>query len=434
MRVAVIGAGISGNLVARLLCDEYEVHVFEAGNYAGGHANTVDVELSGRPYSVDTGFMVFNERTYPNFCRMLDLLCVEAQDSDMSFSVRCERTGLEYKGGGTLSELFAQRLNLVRPSFWGMLWDILRFYREAPRHLDEAGRELTLGDYLLEHRYGRTFIDKHLVPMAAAIWSAPPRRVMDFPAYFLIRFFRNHGFLQLRDQPQWKTVVGRSRNYVRRLLEPLGDRVRLNCPVESVARHQDHVVVIPRGGAAEVFDRVVFATHADQTLAMLTDANRREREILRSLPYQSNEAVLHTDSRLLPKRRRAWASWNYHIPVEAGQPVAVTYDLSRLQRIDSPTPILLTLNHTEPIDPAAILRRFTYDHPAYECRSIAAQSRLAEINGKRRSYFCGAYWGNGFHEDGVNSALAVARLFGKSLDTWKAASTKDEFDTVATLR
>lgn len=427
MKIAVIGAGVSGNLVARLLHPEHDVHLLEANDYPGGHTNTVDFQAWGRSWSADTGFMVFNERTYPLFIKTLGLLGVPWQDSDMSFSVRCERTGLEYQGS-SFNGLFAQRSNLIRPSFFGMLRDILRFNRQSLEVLQGEDDDLTLGEYLAKRRYGDAFVNRYLIPMTAAIWSARPRAVLEFPAHFLIGFFRNHGLLQIRDRPIWKTVQGGARSYVSRLLEPLGDRVRLNCPISQVTRHQDYVSVTPQNGSTERFDQVVFATHADQTLKILTDADPREREILGAFPYQYNQAVLHTDRSMLPQRKRAWASWNYHIARETDLPVAVTYDLSRLQRIDSPEPVLLTLNPNGRVDPSQAIRVLDYHHPAYGPTSRQAQRRHAEISGQRRTWYCGAYWGYGFHEDGVASALAVARCFGKDLDTCLAASTKDTSD------
>ena len=432
-RIAVIGGGISGNLVARLLDSRHEVHVFEANDYVGGHTNTVDVEAFGGLFSVDTGFMVFNERTYPNFCRMLQMLDVASQNSDMSFSVHCRRSGLEYQGS-SLNGLFAQRSNLFRPSFYRMLRDVFRFNRNSVAILESADSNLTLGEYLAKNEYSGEFIDHYLIPMAAAIWSARPNELLDFPAHFLIGFFRNHGLLQIRDRPQWKTITGGARSYVRALIEPFQNRIRLNCPIESVTRHEDQVVVKPRNEPMEVFDQVVFASHADETLAMLADADDTEREILGAFPYQQNEAVLHTDCSLLPRRRRAWASWNYHVSKQVDLPVAVTYDLSRLQNFDSPSPILLTLNHSDQIDASKVLRRFNYSHPAYGCDSINAQKRHAEISGQRRTHFCGAYWGYGFHEDGVNSALAVAKHFGIGLEACTVASTKDKLSTTAAVQ
>lgn len=433
MRIAIIGAGISGNLAARLLAQRHDVDVFEAADHAGGHAHTSRVHMSGRDFDVDVGFMVFNERTYPNFCRLLRLLNVSAQDTDMSFSVRCDATGLEYQGG-SLNGLFAQRRNVVRPMFLRMLRDILRFHREAPQLLDADLGDATLLQVLEEHQFGGWFVDKYLAPMAAAIWSCSPGKILDFPARFLLAFLRNHGLLQLRDRPRWRTVQGGARRYVERLLAPLRDRVRPGCPVEWVRRHADHVVVQPRRGPAEVYDAVVMAAHADQTLAMLQDADAREREILEAFPFQRNTALLHTDTSLLPQRRRAWASWNHLVPREPGLPVAVTYDLSRLQRLDTPTPILLTLNGAFLVDPSKVLDRMAFQHPLFTRSSPAAQARHGEINGRRRTYYCGAYWGHGFHEDGVNSALAVARCFNESLDTWRAVSTRASFTTNASGR
>ncbi len=427
MKIAVIGAGVSGNLVARLLHPEHDVHLLEANDYPGGHTNTVQFQAWGKSWSADTGFMVFNDRTYPFFVKILNLLGVPRQDSDMSFSVRCERTGLEYQGS-SLNGLFAQRSNVIRPSFYKMLRDILRFNRQSLEVLDGEDDGSTLGQYLDKHRYSDLFVNRYLIPMTAAIWSARPRAVLDFPAHFLIGFFRNHGLLQIRDRPIWKTVQGGAKNYVSRLLEPLGSRVRLNCPISEVTRYEDHVSVTPRNGSPERFDQVVFATHADQTLEMLTDADQREREILGAFPYQYNQAVLHTDTSMLPRRKRAWASWNYHVARESDLPVAVTYDLSRLQRIDSPEPVLLTLNPNGRVDPGRVIRTLDYYHPAYGPASRRAQCRHTEISGQRRTWYCGAYWGYGFHEDGVVSGLAVARCFGKDLDTCLAASTKGTSD------
>jgi predicted NAD/FAD-binding protein len=426
MRIAVVGTGISGGLAARLLSTRHDVTVFEANGYAGGHANTVDVAVGERRFAVDTGFMVFNRRTYPDFCRLLQLLEVASQPSDMSFSVRCVKSGLEYQGS-SLNGLFAQRLNCVRPSFLRMLNDIARFNRSgnAAALSGELKAGQTVGDFLSESRVGSRFVNHYLIPMSAAIWSSKPRDILGFPAEFMIGFFANHGLMQLRNRPQWRTVVGGSRNYVRALLEPLQDRIRFRCPIASVARTEDGVLVTPADGPRERSDEVVFASHADQTLKMLADPTRAEQQILSAFPYQPNEAVLHTDASLMPRRKRAWASWNYHIPSGAEQTASVTYDLSRLQNHHSETPILLTLNATGDIDRAKILRTFNYSHPAYSRDSIAAQRRFKEISGQRRTHFCGAYWGCGFHEDGVKSALAVADHFGIDLDACTVASTKE---------
>lgn len=434
-RIAVVGSGISGNLAARMLSNGYRVTVFEAAPYIGGHANTVDIEAFGARYSVDTGFMVFNRRTYPNFCRMLELLEVSSRESDMSFSVRCDRTGLEYEGSD-LNGVFAQRRNVLRPRFLRMLRDILRFNRvaTAAAESDQFETGQTVGDFIRQYGLGDAFVQQYFVPMTAAIWSAKPDAILQAPAKFMIGFCRNHGLLQLVNRPRWRTILGGSRSYVEALLSPLGDAVRTGCPVEHVVRREDGVRIVSRAGE-EDFDYVVFATHADQTLRMLgDDATSTERQLLTAFPYQANDAVLHTDESLMPRSERAWASWNYHIPCDEQETVSVTYDLSRLQGHDSPSPILLTLNRTQDIDPDKILRTFDYHHPAYSIDSIDAQRRAGEINGRRRSFFCGAYWGYGFHEDGVNSALAVAKYFHRNLESCIAASIPDESLTTATVR
>ncbi len=435
MRIAIIGTGISGSLAARLLSTKHLVSVFEANHYAGGHAHTVDVAIAGESFPIDTGFMVFNRRTYPNFCRLLELLEVSSQPSDMSFSVRCSQSGTEYQGS-SLNGVFAQRSNILRPTFLNMLRDIGRFNRlgTSAATSGELQDGRCVKDFLNGCRLGKRFRDQYLVPMGAAIWSAEPQAILDFPADFMIGFFANHGLMQLRDRPKWRTIAGGSRSYVAALLEPIRDRVRLNCPVASVTRMPNEVMVKPIHGSPESFDQVVFASHADQALKLLSDATLDEQQILGAFPYHSNEAILHTDSSLLPKRKRAWASWNYHIPPDAAKAASVTYDLSRLQRHNSARPILLTLNDSTHIDPDKILRKFTYHHPAYSCHSIVAQRRYNEINGRRRTHFCGAYWGYGFHEDGVNSALAVTRQFGIELEACTVVSTKEPLRIAALNR
>jgi len=422
MKIAVIGAGISGMLVARLLTTEHDVHLFEANDYAGGHTNTIEVDAFGRSYCLDTGFMVFNHRTYPNFVRMLRLLGIDEQDSDMSFSVRCLRTGLQYQGS-SLNGLFAQRLNLVRPSFYRMLLDVLRFNRISLELLRTEEDGIGIGEFLERHHFSNEFINHYLVPMGASIWSARPKEFCEFPARFIVRFFDNHGLLMLRGRPQWKTIRGGAMQYVRALTRPLSDRIRLRCQVTSVSRHDEHVCVMTATSKPEPFDAVVLATHADQTLRMVADASQAERDVLGAFSYQTNEAVVHTDASLLPTRRRAWASWNYCIPRQTDRTVVLTYNLNRLQQHESPEPLCLTLNDAGAIDPTRILRRIVYQHPVYSAAALDAQKRYAEINGMRRTYFCGAYWGHGFHEDGVNSALAVGKCFGRDLDSCTVAST-----------
>ncbi|MDG2381941.1 MAG: FAD-dependent oxidoreductase [Pirellulaceae bacterium] len=429
MRIAIVGGGVSGNVCAWLLHPDHDVTLFEAADYLGGHTNTIEVQTFDAEYTVDTGFMVFNNQTYPQFIRLLELLGVPHQLSDMSFSVRCERSGLEYQGS-SLNGLFAQRLNLFNPRFYWMLKDVLRFNRQAPRFLRLEDDVTTLGEYLTAKKYGSAFIQNYLIPMTAAIWSARPHAVLEMPARFLIAFFLNHGLLQAANHPPWRTISGGARTYVKAIADLMPGRIRLNSPIESVRRHSEHVVVKPVGSQEETFDEVIFATHADQTLRMLSDATDQEKSVLGSFDYQRNMAVLHTDSSLLPLRKRAWASWNYHIPQSEDQPVAVTYDLNRLQSLGAPAPICVTLNHVDQIDPSLILGQMEYEHPVFGSGTIEAQRAHRELNGRHRTHFCGAYWGYGFHEDGVRSALVVGESFGKTLESCTVASTTGSCDTV----
>ncbi len=426
-KIAVVGTGISGNVCSFFLSRQRQIDVYEAAGYIGGHAQTSTIQAYGREFDIDTGFMVFNYRTYPNFVRLLNALGVKDQPSDMSFSVRSELLDLEYCGSD-LNTLFAQRRNLFSPRFLKMLLDILRFNRTAPALIDSDDDQLSLGEYLQRESFGREFVKHYLVPMGAAIWSARPDKFLEFPARFLVAFLHNHGLLKITDRPQWKTIAGRSKTYVDALTRGFRDQIRLNCPVRRIERHEDHVLLYADDDSPQIYDEVVLATHADQALAILADPTPEEREVLGQFPYQTNEAIVHTDRRLLPKRKRAWASWNYHIPKPDGAeglPVALTYELNRLQRLESPGPVCVTLNHSGAIDEQQIIKRFTYQHPVYSPGAIAAQRRWNEISGVRRTHFCGAYWGNGFHEDGVNSGMAVARQFGIDIDECVAASTKD---------
>jgi len=410
MRIAVIGAGIAGNVAAYHLSREHEVTVFEAGGHVGGHTHTHEVEQAGRVYAVDTGFIVFNDWTYPNFIRLLDELGVESQPSRMSFSVRDEASGLEYNGT-SLKSLFAQRSNLLRPSFWRMIRDILRFNREAPALLSRSGDDLALGEYLAEHRYSREFIAHYIIPMGAAIWSTDPESMQRFPARYFVRFFHNHGMLSVDDRPQWRVICGGSARYVEKLTAPFRDRIRLNTPVEWIRRLAGQVLVKARGHAVERYDAAFLACHSDQALHLLADATPQEREVLGAIPYQRNEAVLHTDTRLLPRKRLAWAAWNYHVRPERQAQAALTYNMNILQSLAAPQPFLVTLNRSDAIDPERIIRRIEYHHPLYTPRGVAAQARQSEINGPLDIYFCGAYWRFGFHEDGVVSALDALEHF-----------------------
>ena len=409
MRVAIIGAGVSGLVCAQRLHTEHDVVLFEASHRAGGHANTVHVETEAGVYDLDTGFIVFNDRNYPTFERLLDELGVETQASVMSFGVS-DGGDFEYNGASP-NGLFASRGQMLRPSFHRMIADLVRFNREA-RELLASEEDPSLREWLLAKGYSRAFVERLIVPQAAAVWSADPAQMWSFPARFLVEFFDNHGMLGLRERPRWRTITGGSRRYVEALTRPWRDCLRLSTPVTEITRHPDHVAVSSRACQSERFDAVVIATHSDQALALLGDPSERERELLGAVPYQNNEAVLHTDRSLLPRRRRAWASWNYHL--DAGVPgrCTVTYHMNRLQSLRADREFCLTLNRTAAIDPERIIRTIQYAHPVYTPAGVAAQSRHHEISGRNRTHYCGAYWGWGFHEDGAKSALRVVREIG----------------------
>lgn len=410
MRIAVIGSGIAGLASAWLLSRAHEVTLIEANDYLGGHTHTHAIGLRGKQYAVDTGFIVHNPAHYPLLTRFFDELGVVSQPTTMSFSVRNEATGLEYNTT-SLGGLFCQRRNLVSWRFHGMLRDILRFYRQAPALLDGDDPGPTLGEYLIAHRYGKAFRDEHLVPMASALWSSPSSRILEFPARYLAAFMANHQMLQVRDRPEWRVVRGGSESYVRALRARWNVRERLNCAVHALHRDADGVEVEHTAGR-ERFDHVVLACHSDQALALLRDADAAERDILGAIPYQENDVVLHTDARLLPRNRKAWAAWNAAIPRDAGAPCTVSYCMNLLQGLDAPEPLVVTLNRSEAIDPATILTRMRYHHPMYTHAAVAAQRRKAEIQGVRRTWFAGAYWGFGFHEDGMRSGVEVANGLG----------------------
>jgi len=411
MKIAIVGSGVSGLVAAHHLHREHDITVFEAGPYVGGHTNTVDAAdpATGGTIPVDTGFIVFNERTYPNFIALMRELGVAWQDSDMSFSVKCDATGLEYNGT-SFDALFAQRSNLVRPRFWRMVREILRFYREAPEVLEGADRGATLGEFLERGRYSSMFVDKHIVPMASAIWSAEPDGLRDFPLRFLVQFFQNHGFMQLEDRPQWLTISGGSREYVKRITAPWADRIRLDTPVVAARRLDGGGVRLrTAGGDEETFDRVVLACHSDQALRILGDgATALEREVVGAFGYQRNTAVLHRDASLMPKRKKAWASWNYHVTDPASELATVTYWMNELQSLPTSTDHFVTLNRDDAIDPSTVERSIVYHHPIFTLDAVAAQARHDEVDGAGGVHFAGAYWRYGFHEDGVLSGLRVA--------------------------
>ncbi len=413
-RVAIIGGGISGLTAAWVLGRRHNVVLFESEARIGGHTCTVAVDDPAGPQQVDVGFIVFNDRTYPNFNRLLGQLGIGQQPTRMGFAVSCENTGLEYSGDG-LAGLFAQKRNLVSPAHWQMIRDILRFNREAPALLASAEGELPLGEYLGKAGYGSRFCEHYILPMGSAIWSCSDEQMKAFPAKFFVRFFDNHGLLTISNRPQWYVVPGGSSRYVDRLLELLNAEVRTSSPVLLVRRGDDGVSVTSAAGT-EVFDEVVFACHSDQALALLADADMDERQLLGKIPYQDNDVVLHTDVSLLPSARRCWSSWNALLPEHRGDRVQVTYNMNILQGLSAANTWCVTLNASDRIDPAKVVGRFQFSHPLFTPEGLASRSALlSRLNGRRSTWFCGAWCRNGFHEDGVVSALDVAAGFGESL-------------------
>lgn len=413
MRIAVIGSGIAGLSSAWWLGQRHEVTLFEANDYLGGHTHTHQVQVDGRQQAVDTGFIVFNPDHYPLLTALFDELGVASQPTTMSFSVHSERSGVEYNAT-SLDTLFCQRRNLLSPRFWGMLHDLRRFYREAPALLHSADEGPSLGEYLDAGGYGGAFIQEHLLPMASALWSSPIASLAHFPARYLVQFMANHQMLQVSGRPQWRVVTGGSARYVEAMRRRWRVRERLESRVLGVERHEHGVRVLTADGL-EGFDQLVLACHSDQALALLSDADATERNVLGAIRYQPNEVVLHTDARLLPRSRKAWAAWNAHVPRDAMAPCSVSYCMNLLQGIDTPTPLVVTLNRSDAIDPAKVLRTLHYAHPVHDHEMVRTQARWAEVQGRRRTWFAGAYWGWGFHEDGIRSARRVVNAL-QSLD------------------
>jgi predicted NAD/FAD-binding protein len=418
LRIAVVGAGVAGLTAAYILQRAHDVTLFEKNDYLGGHTNTFTVPDgpdAGTP--VDTGFIVMNHRNYPLLTRLFNQLGVELRDSDMSFGYWCQHTGLQYSGSGP-GGMFAQRRNLFRPAFHGLLRSIMRFYREANADLvtDNLGDQ-SLGDYLKRGRYSDWFIHHHLLPMGAAIWSTPCERMQDFPAASFLHFFRNHGLLALKDRPQWRTVVGGSQIYVGKMRQTFTGPVNLDMAVEAVSRRENSVDIRTADGVTASFDRVVIATHADEAWHLLTDPSDHEADLLKPWEYAVNRAALHTDTAVLPPIRRAWSSWNFTREEAIGeeQPISLTYDMNRLQGLETSHRYLVSLNRRQPVKPEALVMETTYTHPMYTSAAMATQPRLTELNGHRNTYFCGSYFGYGFHEDAVRSAVLMARKMGLDL-------------------
>ena len=413
MKIAIIGTGISGLTAAYLLNRKHEITVFEKNDYIGGHTHTHTIKTKKSTLAVDSGFIVYNEVTYPNFIKLLDQLGVQRQKTTMGFSVKSVKKNLEY-AGNSLNSLFAQRLNYLRYSFWIMLRDILRFNKKGKADLPDLSAEIKLGDYLKQNNYSLSFINHYIIPMGSAIWSSNAQSMLDMPALFFIRFFNNHGLMEVKNRSGWWVIKGGSKEYVKKMIAEFDSRIKLNTAVQSISR-SDNKITIQVTDKEEIFDAVVIATHSDQALRMLADSTNQEKEILGALPYQSNEAMLHTDSSVLPKRKLAWASWNYNLDQEPYKPMAMTYNMNILQTLDSEDTYCVTLNNNDLVDDEKVVKTMFYDHPQFTPEGIKAQKRKHEISGIKNTYYCGAYWRNGFHEDGVVSALEVCSHFGVNL-------------------
>jgi len=429
MKIAIVGGGISGLSCAWLLHKKYDIAVFESERRPGGHSNTMEFERDGRDYRIDTGFIVYNDRTYPNFMRLLKQLDIEGTPTEMSFAVRCDRTGIEYSGSG-LGGVFAQKRNLLMPSFLRMVIDILRFNRQGISDADVVSGSVTVGEYLTKNGYSRRFAEHYLLPMGASIWSCPTGTFADFPIQFILQFYRNHGLLSLTNRPQWYTIPGGSRKYVDKLTSAFTDRIVAGSPVRRVARDSDGVTVTTDQGESR-FDEVIFACHSDQALSLLQDSTCLESSVLSAFPYEQNEAILHTDSSVLPRCRNAWSAWNYRIDRQPSARATITYNMNILQHIESQHTFCVTLNDADQIDPQKIVSRHQYSHPLFTVERESMQRQHHRLIRSNRTSFCGAYWGNGFHEDGVNSALAVCRRFGIDGFDSSGEATSDAIDSVA---
>lgn len=414
MKIAIIGSGIAGNVAAYHLNKEHDITLFEQNSHIGGHTHSHIIDDVKGKLNIDTGFIVLNDRSYPNFISLLEELEVDIQKTEMSFSVKCEHSGLEYNGNN-LDTLFAQRRNLFRPGFYRMIADILRFNREATEAINNTHSDQSLGEFLHNNNYSEIFINKYIVPMGAAIWSTNPDDMFSFPARFFFKFFLNHGLLSVNDRPQWYVIKGGSNSYVKKLIMGFEDKIRTDCPVDKIVRYDDYVEIHTQRHGVEIFDYVFIASHSDQALNMLQQPTAQERETLSAIQYQKNEAVLHTDRSLLPIRKKAWASWNYHIPRDTRTNVALTYNMNILQGISSDNTYCVTLNYSDQIDKKKIIKTIEYHHPIFTPESIIAQENHRLINGTSRTYYCGAYWRNGFHEDGVVSAINALSHFKQDI-------------------
>ncbi|MFT5394939.1 MAG: putative NAD/FAD-binding protein [Gammaproteobacteria bacterium] len=415
MKIAIVGTGISGLTAAYMLHREHDVHVFEANNYIGGHTNTILVKEDNKEIPVDTGFIVFNKTNYPNLCRLFDVLNVESRESDMSFSVHCEKTGLEYNGSD-LNRVFSQRKNILNLEFWRMLKDIMRFNDESPAALRNGIDDIvTVAEFAKKNKYSEKFIEYYLIPLGASLWSSPAAQFRRFPIKFVLEFLDNHCMLQVNDRPQWRTVVGGSYQYIEPLTKGFREKVYLNKGVSSVSRKNNQVELVLSDGTTELFDEVIMATHADTSRRLVKNIELEENNMLALFKYQYNEAILHTDTSVLPDNKLAWASWNYRIPATENNHAAVTYNMNMLQGIESEKTYSVSLNQSDQIDSDKIIRRIHYYHPIFQPGRDLAQSQHDKLIRRRGISYCGAYWGYGFHEDGVSSALAVCATYDQVL-------------------
>jgi len=410
MKIAIIGSGISGNTLAYYLNSNHQITLFESNSRVGGHSHTHEIEISNQKVNVDTGFIVFNKKTYPHFINLLHELKVPYENSAMSFSVKDSQKDFEYNGTN-LNALFAQRKNLISLTFYKMIKEILRFNKNSTLML-KNNEEISLGEYLNREAYSDFFKKYYILPMGSAIWSSDIKTMMAFPAKFFIRFFDNHGMLNVNDRPQWLTISGGSINYVKKLIAPFEGKIKLNTHIKFIDRKNDHVE-IQFYDRAEKFDWVFFACHSDEALKLIKSPTQNEKDILQSIPYTDNEVILHFDERFMPRRKLAWAAWNYHINQDSALPVSLTYNMNILQNLKINVPILVTLNPQEKIDKHKIIKKLSYAHPQYSLKSIEAQSKYHLISGVNRTSYAGAYWGNGFHEDGVKSAIDAIKQFNK---------------------
>ena len=415
MKVAIIGSGISGLTAAYLLQKEHDITVFEANDYIGGHTHTHEINQNNKTWKVDSGFIVYNEETYPNFIKLLKMLEVRVQKTTMGFSVKAPAKNLEYSGG-SLNTVFAQRRNLFNLTFLIMLKDIFRFNRLAVRELSGIKETTTINSFLKTHGFSSHFKENYIIPMGAAIWSTTAQKTTEMPASFYIRFFKNHGLLQIFNRPQWFVIKGGSKSYVKKIIAGFEEKILLSSPIKKVERGPSGVKIYNDADSAPMlFDKVIFATHSDQALKLLNDPSEDEKRILGALPYQKNTAVVHTDTSLMPKIKATWSSWNYFLSGDPSRPVTLTYNMNILQSLDAKPDFLVTLNSLGEIDPSKIIKKIDYHHPLFTVEGVNAQKKKNQISGQNNTFYCGAYWGNGFHEDGVNSALDVCKKFGVSL-------------------